>query len=421
MFKSAVYQGVELLDEVEVYPPPLQRPGGGGDEVEEKKRKLLMEEVLKDRIRISHLSQPSERCLLRAVLHTITGNFKMETKSKDTQISLLHSSCIRDNKTAVMPLGDVELHLVAMYSRNNDREYPCFWDFSFVQDDKNILKQYVDNDQVINNNGKVMKAQHETVPALSDNHPPLVRPLIHLPEKNIILTRINPGIRDTSVLVRLRPAWEDMQSYLTARGWKRFEVYLCTMTERDYALEMWRLLDPESNLIGTHELLNRIVCVKSGLRKSLFDVFQDGTCHPKMALVVDDRLKVWDEKTNLGNREFDDGLLQKGPEIAYEDDISSIPPPLDVSGFMTSEEDASIPPGTHDNLFFDGMAENKDAMPASTLASALANLDPRIVASLKSEIASSSIILPATQSVGGTISHCPATSSGLVTQAIQPG
>ncbi|KAI4371084.1 hypothetical protein MLD38_019355 [Melastoma candidum] len=386
MFKSAVYQGVELLDEVEVYPPPLQRPGGGGDEVEEKKRKLLMEEVLKDRIRISHLSQPSERCLLRAVLHTITGNFKMETKSKDTQISLLHSSCIRDNKTAVMPLGDVELHLVAMYSRNNDREYPCFWDFSFVQ---------------------VMKAQHETVPALSDNHPPLVRPLIHLPEKNIILTRINPGIRDTSVLVRLRPAWEDMQSYLTARGWKRFEVYLCTMTERDYALEMWRLLDPESNLIG--------------LRKSLFDVFQDGTCHPKMALVVDDRLKVWDEKTNLGNREFDDGLLQKGPEIAYEDDISSIPPPLDVSGFMTSEEDASIPPGTHDNLFFDGMAENKDAMPASTLASALANLDPRIVASLKSEIASSSIILPATQSVGGTISHCPATSSGLVTQAIQPG
>lgn len=36
------------------------------------------------------------------------------------------------------------------------------------------------------------------------------------------------------------------------------------MAERDYALEMWRLLDPESNLISSKELLDRIVCVKSG-------------------------------------------------------------------------------------------------------------------------------------------------------------
>lgn len=71
-------------------------------------------------------------------------------------------------------------------------------------------------------------------------------------------------IRDTSVLVRLRPAWEDLRSYLMARGRKRFEVYVCTMAERDYALEMWRLLDPDSNLITTKQLLNRIVCVKSG-------------------------------------------------------------------------------------------------------------------------------------------------------------
>lgn len=28
----------------------------------------------------------------------------------------------------------------------------------------------------------------------------------------------------------------------------------------------------------------------------MFNVFQDGICHPKMALVIDDRLKVWDEK-----------------------------------------------------------------------------------------------------------------------------
>lgn len=64
--------------------------------------------------------------------------------------------------------------------------------------------------------------------------------------------------------MRLRPAWEDLRSYLTARGRKRFEVYVCTMAERDYALEMWRLLDPDSNLINSKELLDRIVCVKSG-------------------------------------------------------------------------------------------------------------------------------------------------------------
>lgn len=71
-------------------------------------------------------------------------------------------------------------------------------------------------------------------------------------------------IRDTSVLVRLRPAWDDLKSYLTAKGRKRFEVYVCTMAERDYALEMWRLLDPEANLICSKQLLDRVVCVKSG-------------------------------------------------------------------------------------------------------------------------------------------------------------
>lgn len=28
----------------------------------------------------------------------------------------------------------------------------------------------------------------------------------------------------------------------------------------------------------------------------MLNVFQDGKCHPKMAMVIDDRLKVWEEK-----------------------------------------------------------------------------------------------------------------------------
>lgn len=34
----------------------------------------------------------------------------------------------------------------------------------------------------------------------------------------------------------------------------------------------------------------------TGLKKSLFNVFQNGNCNPNLALVIDDRLKVWDEK-----------------------------------------------------------------------------------------------------------------------------
>ena len=159
-------------------------------------------------------------------------------------------------QTAVMPMGDYELHLVAMYSRNSNR--PCFWGFNVArglynsclvmlnqrclgivfdldetlivantmrsfedriealqrkmntevdpqrftgmvaeikryQDDKTILKQYAENDQVVEN-GKVIKIQSEVVPAYSDNHQPIIRPLIRLQEKNIILTRINPQV-----------------------------------------------------------------------------------------------------------------------------------------------------------------------------------------------------------------------------------
>ena len=61
------------------------------------------------------------------------------------------------------------------------------------QDDKFILKQYLENDQVIEN-GKVFKAQPENIQPISDSHPPITRPIIRLQEKNIILTRVNPAV-----------------------------------------------------------------------------------------------------------------------------------------------------------------------------------------------------------------------------------
>ncbi|KAG0488530.1 hypothetical protein HPP92_007341 [Vanilla planifolia] len=212
----------------------------------------------------------------------------------------------------------------------------------------------------------------------------------------MVLTRVNPSIRDTSVLVRLRPAWEDLRSYLTAKGRKRFEVYVCTMAEREYALEMWRLLDPEFSLINSRELLDRIVCVKSGSRKSLFSVFQDGVCHPTMSLVIDDRLKVWDEKdqprvhvvppfapyfapqAEANNnipvlcvarnvacnvrgsffKDFDEVLLPRMSEIFYEDEIE-YPSAPDVGNYLISEDDTSALNGNKNPLGSDGMADTE--------------------------------------------------------------
>lgn len=81
------------------------------------------------------------------------------------------------------------------------------------QDDKAILKQYVENDQVVDN-GRVIKTQFEVVPALSDSHQAIVRPLIRLQERNIILTRINPQVCFVSARVRLAVHGPRVLSYL---------------------------------------------------------------------------------------------------------------------------------------------------------------------------------------------------------------
>ncbi|MCI34549.1 RNA polymerase II C-terminal domain phosphatase-like, partial [Trifolium medium] len=53
--------------------------------------------------------------------------------------------------------------------------------------------------------------------------------------------------------------------------------------------------------------------------------------------------------------DFDDGLLQKIPQIAYEDDIKDIPPAPDVSNYLVSEDDGSASYGNRDPFLFDGM------------------------------------------------------------------
>ncbi|XP_021289619.1 RNA polymerase II C-terminal domain phosphatase-like 2 isoform X3 [Herrania umbratica] len=442
-FKSVVYHGDVCLGELDTIPVSdtnFQFPN--------------------NEIRIHHISPPSERCIPLSVLHTVSSSpvrCKLESSSPVEQPHLihLHASWFYEFKTAVVLVGDEEVHLVPMPSKQ--KKFPCFWCFSVptglynsclgmlnlrclaivfdldetlivantmksfedriealrgwlarendlirgsgmsaelrrYTDDRMLLKQYTESDYVVDN-GKMFKAQMEEVPPLSDGHEKVVRPVIRLQERNIVLTRINPEIRDTSVLVRLRPAWEELRSYLTAKGRKRFEVYVCTMAERDYALEMWRLLDPEAHLIGSKQLLDRVVCVKSGSRKSLLNVFRDGKCHPQMAMVIDDRSKVWEDKDQprvhvvppfapyyapqaetanavpvlcvarnvacnvrgLFFKEFDENVIRKISEVFYEDDVVNLPLAPDVSNYLMLEDAGFAPNGNSGAPISEGM------------------------------------------------------------------
>ncbi|KAF7835004.1 RNA polymerase II C-terminal domain phosphatase-like 2 [Senna tora] len=145
-------------------------------------------------------------------------------------------------------------------------------------------------------------------------------------------------IRDTSVLVRLRPAWEDLRCYLKLqKDAKGLKVYVCTMAERDYAFEMWRLLDPEAHLIGS--------------RKSLLNVFQggmchsrngnDGQCYPVLCVARNVACNV----RGCFFKEFDENLLLKINEVFFEDEVGSLPPTPDVSNYLMSEDACSVPNG----------------------------------------------------------------------------
>eukprot|EP00897_Mesotaenium_endlicherianum_P005541 jgi/Mesen1/5014/ME000025S04417 len=166
------------------------------------------------------------------------------------------------------------------------------------KEDYDLLRQYRNSDEILTSEG-ILVAQPEPVAPVSREAPRFERPVIRCQEKNIVLTRIDPLNRDTSVLVRFRTAWEELKDYIVAAGRKRFEPFVCTMSEKEYALEMWRLLDPHASLIPSIELYDRVVAVKPDSRKSLASVFHKNQCHPRMAFVVDDRLKVWEDADQL--------------------------------------------------------------------------------------------------------------------------
>jgi RNA polymerase II C-terminal domain phosphatase-like 1/2 len=60
-------------------------------------------------------------------------------------------------------------------------------------EDKELLKEFIDTDTVTDN-GKIVGTQKEEVQPMSGGQERVLRPVIRLPDRNSILTRINPEV-----------------------------------------------------------------------------------------------------------------------------------------------------------------------------------------------------------------------------------
>lgn len=91
--------------------------------------------------------------------------------------------------------------------------------------------------------------------------------MVRLDSEDVVLTRIDPAKRETSMLFRIRPHWRAVWpqlSGLLGPGGEvvaaappspklKYEVYVCTAAKRDYALEAWRVLDWGGWMVPTSE------------------------------------------------------------------------------------------------------------------------------------------------------------------------
>lgn len=125
-------------------------------------------------------------------------------------------------------------------------------------------------------------------PVQPERGAPFERPVVRDEARGVVFTRIHPRKPETSMIMHVRPGWLRLRAWLTgtgeqqqqqvARPAKRFELYVCTTAEREYALEAWRLLDPDGYLIPPERRRQRIVCVPSTGRKTLRNVLALGPC-----------------------------------------------------------------------------------------------------------------------------------------------
>ncbi|KXZ44891.1 hypothetical protein GPECTOR_61g844 [Gonium pectorale] len=201
--------------------------------------------------------------------------------------------------------------------------------------DLDLLRQFASTN-TITYNGVAYKARSEV--AYLDDGTAVKRPVIRVDKPQpLIFTRIRPEQRETSMILRPRPFWEELRGVLAGdaeagpdgRPKLRFDVYVCTAAERQYALEVWRLLDTAAKIIPVEQRSRRIVNVSGSRKKQLlrslgvaeaagnprldwFDLPDDEPPIP-LAVVLDDRLDVWEAASQPA-------ILQVVPWYWYRDE-----------------------------------------------------------------------------------------------------
>ncbi|XBI75656.1 hypothetical protein VPH35_069009 [Triticum aestivum] len=339
----------------------------------------------RNEIRIHGRSPASERCPPLAVLQVISAyslRCKLEAKAADLHptslLHRLHDSCWKKGMTAVVEAGEEDLHLVAMQSKQmlNKRCLALVLDLDETVVFSNTAETFERRLDKIMSGLEDLELDAANESAMSDEFNRTFNDkelLVDFNETGAITMNNYQTDPNTGYFVNIRPGWDDLKGYLiTASGRQRFKVYVCTMAGRDYALEIWRLLDPEGSLISLREISQRLICVRPDSKKSLERVFRDSLCHPSMAMVLDDRRDVWDERdkrrvfvaptykplvasedkaengigalqilTNIACHarkgffsEFDGMLQKKINELMYENEVLDLPYSPDVGDYL---------------------------------------------------------------------------------------
>ena len=187
----------------------------------------------------------------------------------------------------------------------------------FLVEDYRMLKEFREGNAV--RQGALLNAKNEKALVVDKLNPKnelkmVERPVVRLASKYrgglngfTMFTRIDPDDPNSSIIVHVRPGWfgphglKEALSGINRSSKKRLaEVYVCTTAEKEYAMEMWRILDGDFSLIDEQDVRRRVVSLYglgSGARKS-FKMAWEGNANKwphALSLIIDDRSNVWAE------------------------------------------------------------------------------------------------------------------------------
>jgi len=179
-----------------------------------------------------------------------------------------------------------------------------------LEEDKAMLQSFSLTRKVKLPDGNEVEGTHET--AVDESGKEIERLVLRLPGDDLrMFVRIQNNNRDSDMLFRIRPRWNELRAYLTGsdspnhqKPTQPYFCYVCTTGVQDYAHEAWRDLDldPFRPLIPVKERSSRIFArVGTELQKpkrleTIFDGVKPApkgmSCVP-LAVIIDDRLDVW--------------------------------------------------------------------------------------------------------------------------------